>query len=188
MKRTFILGAVLVAAMSTASFANDNGDKSSKMALIPAAEDGTYNLIYASDAPGTVKVKVVDEQGHVLRVDKIRSTGGFRQPYNMKDLGPGNYQLLVSDRDGDYTLTARVHNAEEIALNQLGSNRFQLVYKDSKSHGATIGIYDQAGQLVHTEEVKFDNGFSKVFDLSGVTSKGFTFEVSANNSSKRVSI
>lgn len=188
MKKTIILSAVLVAAMSTAVLAVGNGDKSSKVVLIPSQQQDKYNLIYADATPGLVKIKVLDAEGHVLRVDKIQNSGGFRQPYNMKDLGPGNYSLVVTDKDGDMTFQARVQNTEEIALNQLGSNRYQLVYKDQKSSDATIGIYSQSGDLVHSEKVRFERGFSKVFDLSGISSKGFTFEVSSNNSSKRVSM
>jgi len=188
MKRTILIGAALVAAISTASFAGGNGGKSSKAALVPGKEDGRFNLIYADATPGTVKVKVIDEKGHVLRVDNIENKAGFRQPYNMKDLGPGTYQVLVSDQSGEFTLLARVMETEAMSINKLSDSRFQLVYKDDTSNAATIGIYDEAGELVHTENVKFDSGFSKVFDLSGISSKGFTFEVSSSKNLKRVSL
>jgi len=188
MKRTIILAAGLVAAMATASFAADKGDKSSKAALIPSQTEGKYYLIYADNTPGMVKVKILDEAGHILRVDRISNSKGFRQPYNMKDLGPGTYQMVVTDKDGEFTLMARVQETEEMGVNQLGSNKYQLVYKDTNGHDAKIGIFDQTGELVHSENITFKNGFSKVFDLSGIQSKGFTFEVSSNHSSKRVSM
>jgi hypothetical protein len=188
MKRTIILSAMLVAAMSTATLAEGNGDKSSKAALIPSQVEGRYNLIYADATPGMVKVKIMDEEGHVLRVDRIDNKRGFKRPYNMTDLGPGTYQVVVSDKDGEFTLMARVQELEEMGVNQLGDSKYQLVYKDPKSNGATIGIFDQTGELVHSESITFNKGFSKVFDLSGISSKGFTFEVSSSNSSKRVSM
>ncbi len=187
-KRTIILCAMLVAAMSTVSFAEGNGENATKVALVPSQTAGKYSLIYADDTPGVVRVKVLDEMGHILRVDRIQNKSGFKKPYDMSDLGPGNYQLVISDKDGDFSLLARVQEIEEIGVNQLDANRYQLVYKDSHGGDAKIGIFDEEGELIHTERVIFTKGFSKVYDLSSIGSKGFTFEVSSNNSSKRVSM
>ncbi len=186
MKRT-ILTAALIAAISTASFATGNGNNGAKATLVNTAQKGKYNLIYTDNTPGDVVVKVYDSKNHLLRTDKIKNKKGFKQPYDMKNLDAGTYRIVVADSEGETSLIAQVGTTEEFAVNRLTANKYQVIYKDWAGSMASVGIYDESGVLVFSEDVEFKNGFSKVYDLSKVTSSGFTFEVSADHKSKRVS-
>lgn len=186
MKRT-ILTAALIAAMGTATFATGNNGDGSKASLVKSPDQTRFNLIYTGAAPGKVQVKVYDEKGRLLRTDKINNVRGFKQPYDMSDLEPGTYKIVVSDSAGETSLLANVLPTEEIAVNKLANNKFQLIYRDSSSEKASVGIYNKNGELLFSEDISFKKGFSKVYDLSKITSGGLTFEVSANHKSRKVS-
>ena len=186
MKR-IILTAALMVAMGTASFASGNESNGSRVVLVKSQTKGVYSLIYADDTPGKVLVKVYDAKGHLLRTDKILNRAGFKQPYDMKNLAAGNYKIVVSDSKGETSLQAALHSSEEMIVNKVGQNKYQLIYRDDTSGAASVGIYSKTGELVFSEDVQFKNGFSKVYDLTAVTSAGFTFEVLSDNKFRKVS-
>lgn len=186
MKR-IILTAALIVAMGTASFASGNERNGSRVVLVKSQTKDVYSLIYADDTPGKVLVKVYDAKGHLLRTDKIQNQKGFKQPYDMKNLPAGTYKLVIWDSRGETSLLATLHSSEEMVVNKLGQNKYQLIYRDDASGSASVGIYSKTGELVFSEDVQFKNGFSKVYDLAAVASAGFTFEVLANNKFRKVS-
>ena len=185
--KSIILTAALIVAMGTASFASGNDSNGSRVVLVKSQTKDMYNLIYADDTPGKVLVKIYDAKGHLLRTDKIQNQKGFKQPYDMKNLAAGNYKIVISDSKGETSLLATLRSSEEMVVNKLGYNKYQLIYIDGTSGAASVGIYNETEELVFSEDVHFRNGFSKVYDLAEVTSTGFTFEVSSENKFRKVS-
>lgn len=101
MKSLTMIAAVLLLATSTA-FASGDGKKSKRAAVIPGS-DSTFKLLYAPKEQGVVKVKIKDENGKLVKIEKIKTDGGFLRRYHMGLMEPGTYSFEITDSNGSYT-------------------------------------------------------------------------------------
>ena len=97
MKRITLTAAVIVTVMTTA-FATGNGSKKQRAAIIPG-NDVTYKVLYQNDEPTVVRIKIKNDKGQVVRVDRFKSTG-FMQRYDLSALDEGTYYVELRDKDG----------------------------------------------------------------------------------------
>ncbi len=84
--------------MSTA-FATGNGAKKVRAAIIPG-QDVSYKVLYQNDEPTIVRVKIKNDKGEPIRVDKFKNTTGFMQRYDLSSLKEGTYYVELRDRNG----------------------------------------------------------------------------------------
>lgn len=106
MKKFTLTAAVLLMIISTA-FASGDG-KAEKRATIYSLQKDTYRVIYGAKDEAIVKIKITDEQGNVLREDRVKSKGGFMKPYNFKKLSDGTYTIKLTDEYGEITQQVKV--------------------------------------------------------------------------------
>jgi len=57
------------------------------------------------------------------------------------------------------------------------TNKFQLIVVKPDQTEVSIRIRDSHDIILHEERVNFDKGFKRVYDLSKIYSKFYTFEV-----------
>jgi outer membrane lipoprotein-sorting protein len=90
---------ITIIATFVMSFAAFSQESSENTALIPSSHN-TFKLIYNNSGDEVVKIKIKDEEGQLLRIDKIKSNGGFMKRYNLTQLDPGKYTFEISDAQG----------------------------------------------------------------------------------------
>jgi len=151
--------------------------------------NGIYKLFYDNDNDGEVKIKIYDEKGRVIRRDKIQNKIGFYKPYNFNSLASGTYKIEVVDDNGTTRKLVNLkNNQQEVAIMHVREGKYQLLLTDPANTSADITIYNQDYEIIHSEKIDFDYGFSKVFDLSGFEQGNFTFEVKSVKTFKRITI
>lgn len=112
--------AVIITVMGTA-FANGNGAKKDRAAIIPG-NDITFKVLYDIDEPTVVRIKIKDENGALVRTDKIKNTEGFMQRYNFSSLKEGKYVVELSDKYGVVSQEVEVKTPVQQATTVLAKN------------------------------------------------------------------
>jgi hypothetical protein len=68
---------------------------SSRVEVVATQKASVYNLFYASEREGAVKVTIYDGQGNHLYTDYIRNAKSFKKSYDFSGLGSGTYRVEV---------------------------------------------------------------------------------------------
>ena len=204
MKRTVNLIALLclvVLTTTTAAFATTNKNNNKKgtekndkdvkarVVVLPGKMHGTYKLTYVGNGAQLVNVNIVDEAGNLVYSDRIRSTEGFQKPYNLSNLGAGNYTFEVIDAGGKTTRAITYKQPSIAAFAFAGTNRCRLIVADDMGQPLYINVYDAKGTLLHKDKVTTGKGFTKIYEIDRAAqtsaqngtqngTKGFTFQVS----------
>ena len=91
MKKVIVLMLGLVA--GTASFAQPTPVADSSSVMMTTGPE-KIKLFVAPQAT-TATINLLNEQGHVLYKQKVNLQNGFRQNFNLSELEPGMYQMVV---------------------------------------------------------------------------------------------
>ncbi len=90
---------ITIIATFVMSFAAFSQEDTENTALIPSSHN-TFKLIYNNSGDEVVKIKIKDEEGQLLRIDKIKSNGGFMKRYDLTHLEAGKYTFEIKDDNG----------------------------------------------------------------------------------------
>lgn len=120
MKRITMTAAVIVTVMTTA-FASSDGAKKQRAAIIPG-DNVTYKVLYDSNEPTVVRIKIKDENGDVLRTDRIKTTDGFMQRYDLNKLKEGTYVVELKDKHGVITEKIEITTNDRNQLRAIAKN------------------------------------------------------------------
>lgn len=188
MKRTNIIIALLLAAFSTATLANnparsEKKDKSTKISVISKKDPAKFDLIYVSEVEGPVTVRIYNEEGDLVGFDQIKKRKSFIKTYNLQNLEAGKYIMKVENREG-VTEKEILYNPYKKSLNMfLTTKEFDkvkvTVIGHNNSRPVTLKIYDEEGQLLNSEVLEVQRGFSRTYDLSMTNSNSIV--VTATN-------
>ena len=162
------LVALLLTVISVASFAVEVPiSETSKFKMI-AKSDVKYDLYYAANQEGFVRVCIFDADGNKLNTCFVKRTKSFKRTYDFSKLSPGEYTVIVSNEDGQATQVIR-HKIKEKILQTFVSR-----LPDSKAVKLHVGgfnteepvlvrIYNEDNQLLHRE--KIDNQIDLIENL-----------------------
>lgn len=185
-KITFIAG--LIALMSTSLFAsNDRGGITENTQPIVRAtgKKAVYQVVYQSSQKGIVTVNILDANGRVVMVDRLKNDEhGFMRPYNFSSLAEGNYQIEITDHSGKVVLPlthAVVTAPVKVKIEALDTKKFQLVMVGQALNGLHVDILDNNNKVVYSDYIQSQSSFSKVYNLSQLQSENFKFEVRNQN-------
>lgn len=170
---------VLVAAIGTTAIAKTTVEKSSKVIVRTNMEASRMNLIYRDNSPSQITVTIMDAKGKTVAKDRIKNTNGFNQPYDLSQLASGVYTVSMADEQSEFFTTTAVVDNSLSAVKPTSGSKFELTFEDNQSQRVSVGIYDDRGKLVFKESVMSKAGFSKVYNLAGIDSEHYTFEVSS---------
>lgn len=188
MKRLTLTLAVLVTVIGTA-FATGNDKKDSRVTVLPGQD--RYKLIYTGDEATTVKIRVRDENGKLLRTDRIKNETGFMKPYNTKKLNAGTYTFEVTDKYGvveqEFTI-APVKETKVMEVRAMDDQKYRLIVKQEEIGPLFVTIYDSKNNILHQEKHQDMDGFTRIYDLSRFNSENFIFELLDKTSKKVVSV
>ena len=184
------LVALLLTVISAASFAIEVPiSETSKFKMI-AKSDVKYDLYYAADQTGSVRVCIFDAEGNRLNTCFVKETKSFKRTYDFSRLDPGEYTVTVSNDDGKATQVIR-HKIKEQLL-----QTFVAKLPDAKAVKLHVGgfnaeepvlvrIYDEDNQLLHREKFDKQNSFSRVYRLDNAQSNSVKVVVENNGEIQR---
>ena len=192
MKTTLNLLVALLTVISTTAFATGNKstgtdeNADSKVIVMKGKEPGTVKLLYADKTPKLVRVKIFDEKNHLIHHDLIRNRRGFLRTYDLSHLERSNYLFKISDKTG--SVTKQVQNYQpleeqiaEVAVRRLKDKKKYNLIVVADQASIKVKIFDDHENLIYTETIDSERGFSKTYDLSLERSRKFTFLVNIDN-------
>ena len=181
MKKTIVTIAAVVASIAT--FAQTH--VTSKVSVENSSRESVYNLKYISDKASKVKVTIADTDGKTILEDEVYGKN-FVRPYNFNELPKGAYNVTVNNVEGTTQLAINhngttVNPVRSVAVKPLDNDRFELTIIGNNAEEVTVMIYDNAGELVHSQLVAKKGSFTQVYDLAKVNASGYRVEVLAGN-------
>jgi hypothetical protein len=167
-------------------FANGTDDKNPKASSSGAAvikkDASTFRLIYKSETQSDVRVSIYNDNDQLVYSEKVNNTDGFTRPYNLENLGEGDYTIAIED--GSKRQVEKVsYRAPKItkALNVVkmasAEGKYLVLAAGQGNELITVSIFDGEHNLIHRSLESTKGNFSKLYNLQAV--KGhLTFEIS----------
>ncbi len=185
MKRTTIFLAALTIVVGSA-LANGDDDKKQKADFVFfQGKNNVYQLIYPSKEKGKVKISFKSDNGKTLESYSISNQYGFKKPFDLSQLSPGDYSVEVEDASGLSSLNFSIGSGIKMAaFKQNGT--YRLITENKSGSGFTVNIYDEKNSLVHSQ--KHTEGFSRKYDLTALGSTQYTFQVVQNGRSQSIAV
>ncbi len=192
MKRTGFIIALLVTAFSTTTIAKNFVEtelgESTKFNVLNKKSPEKFHLFYVSEKISKVTVRILDAEGTIVGVDNIKSRKSFSKVYNFKKLEAGEYTIEVQNADGIARQTIN-YNPYRQNLNMFVSlqdeNKFKVTVTGfDKNKPVIVKIYNEEGQVVSKEKINAERNFTRIYNLSKLKGRSFTF--SASNGSESV--
>ncbi len=131
---------------------------------------------------GIVKVIITNAAGETVLTDYINAEGGFLRPYNFTAQPAGTYTVSVLDRNGKASLPV-VHSGAagqirpKVQIKPVQDKKFELTLIGGNAEQVSVKIYDDALNLVYTDQIEKQGSFSRVYDLTKIQANNVTFEV-----------
>ncbi len=181
MKTKSLFIAALVVVSSVVSAVGKDEPSKAGLAIVPVKGTEIFKVIYKSENAGKVRINLYNSSNEVVFTESL--SGGFIRPLNFKGLEAGSYTLEIVDANGKRTekiTYAPAKSTYRVAKLANAEGKFLLSVANPSSSVVTVKIFNNDGQLIHTEtnsDVQVD--FAKVFKVTNTTS--VTFEVSDEN-------
>lgn len=188
MKNLTMTVAVLLTVLSTA-FASGN-EITKNRATVVAGNNETYKVLYTNDESVIVKIRIRDENGKLLKMDRIKSKGGFMQPYNFSELENGTYFIELSDPQGIVSEKVELtdNSNSMLSVTSLENHKYQLLVEQNEQLPLTLTIYNAEDEVIHKEHHSNMTGFRRVYDLSNFNSDNFVFQLTDKTSTRIVAV
>ena len=188
MKKTLYIFVVLTL-FSSIAFAGGNGEDPkdpTKSGLAVIKQGSTFKLFYKCKIESDkVKVTIYNKENEAVFRETIHKTNGFMRPYNLDNLGEGDYTVVVADENCDFTNVFH-HYAEKskslIGVIQLSDapEKFVLtVGKKLTPEVIGVKIYNDKNEIVYEKLERVSSDFAKLYNLKEGDS--YRFEITDSN-------
>lgn len=157
--------------------------ENTKFRVLPQNDPDEFKLVYVSETDSPITIKILDEEGELVSVDKIKNRSAFSKTYDFEKLSPGVYTFQVENEEGTGKQNV-VYNPNKQNLNLLvfdgKDSKFDVIVAgfDPRKE-VTIRIYGEDGKLVKEDEIKAHRNFTRTYDLSSIDGEQFTFTASS---------
>ena len=179
-KMKFIVPIALLSMFALSGY----GQASEKVTINSDLGSGTYMLIYKTTQSGNVKVSILNSKGETVFTESLK-TGSFKRPYNFSDLEPGEFKIVVEDKDGKtekvvlYAIN-KVESIVDVVKIANAQNKYLLSIENKESDRIQVRIVDSEKNVLHEESYTVNGKFAVVFNLSKVKTSP-TFEVAGSS-------
>lgn len=190
MKKIITLTLSLTVLSCTVMFANGTDDEKKASASASGAAvikngESTFRVIYKSEKEANVRVTIFNAKDELVYSEKVNNTDGFTRPYNLENLGEGDYTISIEDgtRKKVEKVSYRAPKSGK-TLNvlklQSEEGKYLVMAAGQGNEMITVSIYDGQNNLVHKSYESTKGNFSKLYNLKSV--KGhLTFYVENEN-------
>jgi len=175
MKKLTLL-AVLLIVISAATFAEVRKLGESSEFKMVAKSDVKYDLYYTSENVSDVCVTIFNERGEKISSKTVKGAKKFKRTYDFSKLAPGKYKIVVRNEYGSANQEV-LHSSKKMQLSSFVSKvpnnkSLKLHVGDfNRDKGVLVKIYDQNNKLIHSETIKNERSFSRVYNLHKTTAK-----------------
>jgi hypothetical protein len=180
---SLLLMSVLVSTLMFANGTVEPGESASAVAVTNCSGSSVVKVFYKAEQAGTVKVSIFSKDNSLVFTETMKRVSGFLRPYNFSGLSAGEYTIQVKDSNGTRTETIDYTAGKiekQISLVKLPEEGKYLLSINSKASDViNVNIYNDANQLIHSQEKKIERNFAEVLNIKDINR--FTIEVSDSN-------
>lgn len=183
-----------VLAINTA-FANDGANNGKG---VVAAEKFAYSLYsinqtlkfrlaFDNEAATDVSVRILDSEGSVVFVERLKGISELKRNYDLASVGKGIYTVEINAGDfkasqkvavGGAKLSATTFNA--YVSPALASGMFRVAYEGG-AEGVYITVKDQKGAILYSEHNTELDNFSRRYSIGNLPAGEYTVSVSSGS-------
>ena len=176
--------ALVVLGIGASLFANDK-NKSFSLRVISNQDNSIHSLVYYSDSKKPVSIRIYDADHNLIHRDLVESNAFFKS-YSFSMLKSGKYFVKVFNGDSFVSKSLSVNTIPErdldVNLDMVSDSRYRLIVKGVDRKGVDsnpifLSIANDEGKEVYSDIIYTKKDFSRVYDLSKVKAKKFTFTV-----------
>ncbi|MFZ6013797.1 MAG: hypothetical protein ACOYXT_25885 [Bacteroidota bacterium] len=148
-----------------------------------------YYVQYMTAEVGKVKVSIVDQNNDVVFSEVLNNIGSFKRPYNFSQLAPGQYTIVLEDKNGkqiekvNYTMN-KINSYIRVSKLANAEKKFMLNITTDGTESVTVRILNRDNVLIHEQKVEVNGSFGLVYNLNQIktlASSGIAFEVSTSS-------
>lgn len=179
---------VVLTLFSSVLFAGGIGEDPkdpAKTGLAVIKKGSTFKLFYKCKESDKVNVTIYNKKDEVVFKETIRNTDGFVRPYNLNELGEGDYRVVVKDDNCEHTNVLH-HYVEKskslIGVIQLSDSPEKFVLTVGKKLSPEvigIKIFNDKNEIVYEQLERIDGDFAKLYNLKEGDS--YRFEITDSN-------
>lgn len=162
-----IVGALLI--ISSSVFAGGIDDPSSSKIVV--SKSGSVVKVFCKSEAKNVKVSITNEKGTVIFAENIRnSKKGFVRPYNLSQLGTGEFTFSMEDENGKRQETVVIEKPVPVltsAIIKLRDKKCAITLAGQNDAEAVITVKNEQGKVLFTERYQSNGTATKMLDLSG---------------------
>ena len=136
---------LLFALVCSISFSSQAQDAGSNGQIIPSTQN-SFKIIYTKSGEKNVKIKLRDDRGSFIRIDRVSSNDGFMKRYDLSQLEPGTYTFEVNDKSSkSYHEVIVAENIGTSVVSALGNQKsFTIISEKTSVPVEAINEYSQA--------------------------------------------
>ena len=183
-KLMFMMFAIAVIATHN-SFAGGADEKlfsSPYLKVTGTDKSSVYKMTYIASDSNDVILKIQNEKGEIFYKDYISKGSFIVKLFNLENLPHGNYQFVVSNGKEVKTAELAYGKTSEkdlisVDISKSDEGKYRLTVAGIVKDEVTVKIYDKKSNLITTDKVNINKGFSRLYDLTKVPVDSVKFEV-----------
>ncbi len=156
----------------------------SEIQVVPGNKQALYYLIFEGKGEQKVNISLIDQKEQTLFTKFLKSSDGFIQPVNMKQLPVGVYTFRVSTGNQEYQKQIYLNPADAIKtqLTEAETGKYTLAISKRVLDPISVSIYDDEQHLLYQKEWNFtETNLDQTYSFEEIESSHVTFVVSTSN-------
>lgn len=182
MKSRAMVVASMLMLVSVFTFANKSTD--SQLEVVAQQSKSILKVIYQGASNGKALLKVYNQSGEVVFVDRIFTEKGFIRPLNFTGMEKGTYKIEVSTSQGTSVKSVEYGATEEtkavVTANETSSikavhiakltteGKYLISISNQGENKVTVRVYDGNKTLLSNKKMTINGNYGVVYNLKDV--------------------
>lgn len=149
--------------------------------------DARYKLVYPVKKTEQVRIRIYDDENHLLLSENVENHKGFMKSYDFSNLSDGMYTINIQSPSG--VISKEVYHRYQkddidFSVERNPDNEsFRLVVSGVRKEPVFVDIMDENRERIYEDTVDVGKSFSRTYRFKGRVPENVLFRVSSTNSS-----
>ncbi|NOS93944.1 MAG: hypothetical protein HOP30_18660 [Cyclobacteriaceae bacterium] len=182
MKSRAMVVASMLMLVSVFTFANKSND--SQLEVVAQQSKSILKVIYQGTSNGKAVLKVYNQAGEVVFMDRVFTEKGFIRPLNFTGMEKGTYKIEVSTSQGtsvksvEYgateetkavVTTSEASTVKAVHIAKLNAEgKYLIAISNQGENNVTVRIYDGNKNIVSNKRISINGNYGVVYNLKDV--------------------
>ncbi len=146
-----------------------------------------YKLVYPVKKTEQVRIRIYDDENHLLLSENVENHKGFMKSYDFSNLSDGMYTINIQSLSG--VISKEVYHRYQkddidFSVERNPDNEsFRLVVSGVRKEPIFVDIMDENRERIYEDTVDVGKSFSRTYRFKGRVPENVLFRVSSANSS-----